>query len=174
MYYMFLNKRLLYREWILSLFRCCEATKDKWWCSSIELLQCFLGEHRNFKTDNVMKSKRSLWMRELLLIHLLIWFIEISSWPLLLNWTHLCPCNSDSLFTEEKKKQQTSLCYWQPSQLKSNFITRPALKSGYLFQVKWGYFDYLLDRRLCKCEDVLWVHLLPLLKEWGGSRIFFN
>lgn len=27
MYYLFLNKRLLYGEWILSLFRCCEATE---------------------------------------------------------------------------------------------------------------------------------------------------
>lgn len=36
MYYLFLNKRLLYGEWILSLFRCCGATKDKWWGSNIE------------------------------------------------------------------------------------------------------------------------------------------
>lgn len=74
MYYLFLNKRLLYREWILSFFRCCEATKDKWSCSNIES-SVLLEEYRNFKTDNVMKSKRSIWMRELIIISLLIWII---------------------------------------------------------------------------------------------------
>jgi len=57
MYYLFLNKHLLYREWILNLFRCCEATKDRRSCSNL-VSSMLLEEYRNFKADNVMKSKR--------------------------------------------------------------------------------------------------------------------
>lgn len=57
MYYLFLNKHLLYREWTLSLFRCCEATKDRQSCFHIES-SLLLQQRRNLETDNVMKSER--------------------------------------------------------------------------------------------------------------------
>lgn len=50
MYYLFLNKRLLYGEWILSLFRCCEATERSVGRVVQYWIKCAFKKNRNFKS----------------------------------------------------------------------------------------------------------------------------
>lgn len=98
-----------------------------------------------------------------------VWIIQISSWLLLVNWSHLCPCNSNSLFTEKNN----SLCYWQPSNLKSNFVAKTALRSRCLFWVQWDAFHYQLDRKPCKCKTY-WECTSCLLWKNGETQGFFR
>lgn len=93
----------------------------------------------------MMKSKRSLWVRELLLIY------HHTSQQLTLA-TKLEPFVSMyfQFFFYRKKKPLLLTA----QSFKNSFIAKTALRSGYLFQLKW-ILHYQLDRRLCKCETCI-------------------